>query len=518
MKILNLNHIKLRVFLLFGLAWELYFTPVTSYAHGFGERYDLPVPLWLYISGAGMAVVLSFGIIGIFVKRTEHTFDYPRLNLLRWRIGRALVSPTLVLSLKVISVLLLVLVVISGFIGSSVSTKNITPVFVWVIWWVGIAFFSALIGNIWVLINPWKICFEWIESLYRRVSLSGMLARNLPYPEKIGAWPGFILFFCFAWIELVFPHSAEPVNIAWMAIVYSVITWGGMFIFGKEHWLGHGEAFSLIFGFLARFAPTELRVTDTNICKSCKAGCLDSDGLCIDCNYCFRIAHPQKRELNLRPYSVGLLRNENVTPSIMALLMLILSTITFDGFEATPVWETIQKWLGTISPHLSHEMVASTISLICFSAMFILTYLVFSALMKITSRTQSSIIEIACVFVYSLIPISLAYHLAHYLTYLLIQGQLIFPLISDPFGFGWNLFGTAHYKVNIAIVGAKFAWYTAVIAIVLGHIIAVYIAHLISLRTIQDHNSALRSQYPMLVLMVGYTMVSLWILAQPIAS
>jgi hypothetical protein len=95
---------------------------------------------------------------------------------------------------------------------------------------------------------------------------------------------------------------------------------------------------------------------------------------------------------------------------------------------------------------------------------------------------------------------------------------LVFPLISDPFGFGWNLFGTAQYKVNIAIVGAKFAWYTAVIAIVLGHIIAVYIAHLISLRTIQDHNSALRSQYPMLVLMVGYTMVSLWILAQPIAS
>ena len=156
-------------------------------AHGFGERYDLPVPLWLYISGAGMAVVLSFGIIGIFVKRTEHTFDYPRLNLLRWRIGRALVSPTLVLAIKVISVLLLVLVVFSGFIGSSVATKNITPVFVWVIWWVGIAFFSALIGNIWVLINPWKICFEWIESLYRLfVRLSGDACKKSPLSRKIG--------------------------------------------------------------------------------------------------------------------------------------------------------------------------------------------------------------------------------------------------------------------------------------------------------------------------------------------
>ena len=518
MKYLNLIHIKLRFVFLFWLTWELYFTPVISYAHGFGERYDLPVPLWLYISGAGIAVILSFGIIGIFVKKTNKTFDYPRLNLLNWRIGRALVSPTLVLSFKVISVLLLVLVIISGLIGTSVATKNIAPVFVWVIWWVGVAFFSALLGNIWTLINPWKISFEWIECLYKRVGLPGELARNLSYPERLGVWPGFVLFFCFAWTELVFPHSAEPVNIAWMAIVYSAITWGGMFFFGKEHWLGHGEAFSLIFGFLARFAPTELRVTDTDVCKTCKSGCLDHDKQCIDCSYCFKTAAPHKRELNLRPYSVGLLRNENVSPSIMSLLMLILATITFDGFEATPVWETIQKWLGTISPFLRHEMVASTISLICFSAIFILTYLVFSALMKIASRTQNTIIEIACVFVYSLIPISLAYHLAHYLTYLLIQGQLIFPLISDPLGIGWNLFGTAHYKVNIAIVGAKFAWYTAVIAIVLGHIIAVYIAHLISLRTIQDHSSALRSQYPMLVLMVAYTMVSLWILAQPIAS
>ena len=518
MKNMNLNHIKPRVIFLFWLTWELYFTPDISYAHGFGERYDLPVPLWLYISGAGMAVVLSFGIIGIFVKRTDHTFDYPRLNLLRWRIGRALVSPAIIVSIKIISVLLLVLVIISGFIGNSVPTKNIAPVFVWVIWWVGVAFISALVGNVWMLINPWKICFEWMESLYRLFGFPGEVSRNLPYPERIGVWPGFLLFFCFAWVEIVFPHSAIPANIAWMAIVYSVITWGGMFLFGKERWLSHGEAFSLIFGFLARFAPTELRVTDTNICKTCKDGCLDRDGQCINCNYCFRRADPKKRELNLRPYSVGLLRNENVSPSIMALLMLILATITFDGFEATPVWETIQKWFGTISPHLRQEMVASTISLICFSGIFIVTYLGFSALMKITSRTQSSIIEIACVFVLSLIPISLAYHLAHYLTYLLIQAQFIIPLISDPFGFGWNLFGTAHYKVNIAIVGAKFAWYTAVIAIVLGHIIAVYISHLISLRTIQDHSSALRSQYPMLVLMVGYTMVSLWILAQPIAS
>ena len=150
---------------------------------------------------------------------------------------------------QVFSVLFLVLVLFSGFIGSPVATKNIAPVFVWVIWWVGVAFFSALVGNIWMLINPWKISFEWIESLYRLFGLPGEVARNLPYPERMGVWPGFLLFFCFAWIELVFPHSAEPSNIAWMALVYSVITWGGMFLFGKERWLAMGKPSRLFLGF-----------------------------------------------------------------------------------------------------------------------------------------------------------------------------------------------------------------------------------------------------------------------------
>ncbi len=101
---------------------------------------------------------------------------------------------------------------------------------------------------------------------------------------------------------------------------------------------------------------------------------------------------------------------------------------------------------------------------------------------------------------------------------LVIQGQFIIPLVSDPFGFGWDLFGSADYRVNIGIINAKFVWFTSVAAIVLGHIIAVYIAHVISLRTVSNHSSALRGQYPMLLLMVSYTVTSLWIIAQPIVS
>ena len=126
--------------------------------------------------------------------------------------------------------------------------------------------------------------------------------------------------------------------------------------------------------------------------------------------------------------------------------------------------------------------------------------------------------DVAGYFILSLIPIAIAYHLAHYFSYLLIAGQYIIPLVSDPLGLGWNLFGTIEYRIDIGIVNAKFVWYLAVVAIVFGHAMAVYVAHFMAIRVFFDRKSALRSQFPMLVLMVLYTMISLWILSQPIIS
>jgi hypothetical protein len=132
--------------------------------------------------------------------------------------------------------------------------------------------------------------------------------------------------------------------------------------------------------------------------------------------------------------------------------------------------------------------------------------------------SRLSTLEIVRSFAFTLVPIAIGYHLAHNHTFLLIQGQYVIPLASDPFGFGWNLFGTAHYRVDIAIVGATFAWYTAVIAILTGHIAAVYLAHRKAIEIIDTRSAALRSQVPLTALMVVYTFVSLSILAEPITE
>jgi hypothetical protein len=111
-----------------------------------------------------------------------------------------------------------------------------------------------------------------------------------------------------------------------------------------------------------------------------------------------------------------------------------------------------------------------------------------------------------------------AYHLAHYFSLLLTAGQFVIPLASDPFGFGWNLFGTAGYKVDLGILSPYVFWYSAVALIVAGHAVAVFVAHLEAWRLFGNRRAALASQVPLLVLMVAYTMLSLWILAQPIVG
>jgi hypothetical protein len=124
--------------------------------------------------------------------------------------------------------------------------------------------------------------------------------------------------------------------------------------------------------------------------------------------------------------------------------------------------------------------------------------------------------HMAGLFVLSLVPIAIAYHLAHYLTLFAIAGQFIIPLASDPFGWGWNLFGTTLYRIDIGLIDAKLLWYVCVGAIVLGHMIAVWVGHATASIALGNGRIAFRSQRPLLVLMVCYTMLSLWILAQPI--
>jgi len=518
----------------FTIAVLMFVMPLTAHAHGFAQRYDLPVPLALYVTGAAVAVALSFVVIAFFVRGRRPAEDYPRFNLLGTPVGRVLAHPLLLVFVRLASVALLVLIVVAGLLGDPNPFKNIAPTLVWVIWWVGFAYVSGLVGDLWAVINPWKAVYAAAEYFVRYNKPNARLSLSVTYPKWLGDWPAVFLFLWFVWAELVWPASDVPTSLAYAVIIYSCITWVGMFVFGKHIWLRHGEVFSLAFSLLARFAPTEVRVTNRELCSSCNAAeCQRHDAHCINCYECFERVAANEREWNLRPWAVGLLTEKPISLSRMVFVVVMLSSVTFDGLLATPLWSEVARWI-ILSEELRPLIISlqgitgdavaatSTLALLFFIVVFQLVYLLFSALTRwaIPSavRAEVSLGKVARLFVLSLIPIALAYHLAHYLSFLLIVGQYMIPLSSDPLGLGWDIFGTSLYMVNIGIVDARFVWYTSVITIIVGHIIAVYLAHVMAIRTFRDNRTALLSQIPMLILMVGYTMISLWMLAQPVVE
>lgn len=485
-------------------------------AHGFGDRYDLPVPLALWVAGAAIAVVLSFLVIGIFVRGPATAGRYPRINLLRWTWARLLVHHRVWLGAQTVSIALLVLIVTAGVVGSQNPMRNLAPTAIWVVWWVGFAYVSALVGDVWKVVNPWSALFALGE---RFVGVDPGGEPLVAYPRALGAWPAVLLFGAFAWTELVFEGRAVPAHLALIIVGYSVITGVGMAMFGRVVWLRHGDPFAVAFGLLARFAPTELRVNNTRRCRGCRAECGGAKGECVNCLECFRRAPAAEREWNLRPFAVGLFTTERVSSSLEVFVLLLLASVTFDGFMATPPWATIESRLYAGLPGSPDFRLTAgaTVGLVGFAVLFVVVYRAFAGWIA-RAGGQPSASRIGRVFVLSLVPIALAYHLAHYFSYLLIQGQLAIPLASDPLGFGWNLFGTAGFRPDIGLVDARFTWYMAVTAIVAGHIVAVYVAHVIALREFASYRAVLRSQLVMLLLMVGYTTASLWIIAQPIVE
>ena len=190
------------------------------YAHGFGPRYSLPLPLNYFLVGAGATVALSFVVIGLFVNAREGEFSYPRLDLLSIGIiGPILKSGVLLTVIKVLSVASFVLLLATSLFGTNKPIENLSPTFVWIIWWVGMGYVSALIGNLWMLVNPWKIVYEWGEKL-----LGGSEDGLFDYPEEWDVWPAIMLFLMFAWLENVYAAATIPFNLGLLVIGYSAIT------------------------------------------------------------------------------------------------------------------------------------------------------------------------------------------------------------------------------------------------------------------------------------------------------
>ena len=460
-------------------------------------------------------------MIGFFTRDYSRTFTYPRFNLLTSPLSRISFVYKFDVLLRIASVLIFLLIILTGLFGNQRPVDNLAPTFVWVIWWVGFAFFVSLIGNIWAFLNPWKIVFTWWEALYESFSDTDKYKAPFRYPAKLGMWPGVALFLVFAWMESAFVDSVVPRILANFVIVYSLVTWSGMLLFGKHEWLRYGEVFSIVFGLMSKFSMTEVRVLDLEVCRDlCPDDCRIENGDCVDCYECFD--RSQNREFNLRPPIVGITSASSISPSGFAMVMLLLAMVSFDGFSATPEWVSIQTFFILKFPTLTYQffnggLIANSIGLVITPVFFGGVFVLFLKLIcYLVGAKRSNVSILIGAFSFSLLPIAIVYNYAHFTSLLIVQGQQLILLISDPFGIGWDLFGTATYQIDFGIINPLYLWLFVISLIVIGHIASVYLAHLKALQLYRKSDIALKSQIPMLVLMVLYTMVSLWIVSRPI--
>lgn len=476
--------------------WLFLVVPNIAAAHFFGSIYTLPIPFWMYAYGASGALVASFAIVAYFVSQPVADERLKSLDLTDSFIVKAIDRARLLTILQGVSVFSLILAIAAGLFGNQNPFDNFCVSVFWVGFFLGFIYLSALLGNICVLLNPWRVLMEWLDRRRRGSSSSN----RVKYPDWLGYWPALVLYILFIWIEL-FGHFG-PRSLALTLCLYTLITLLCASFFGPQTWIRYGEFFGIIIELVAKMAPLQ-----------------------------FSLSPRERYRLALRPPMTGLIAGSADRSSLVIFALFMLSSTAFDGAHETSPWIAI-FWKGLYplidssvkrlstrpyetSASLYYAWQWSMLALLPFFYYGI--YLGFILLTKHSIRCKWTVRELSLRFAFTLIPIAFVYNISHYYTLLITEGPRLLASISDPFGVGWNLFGIRHLADLTIVPGTGFVWHSQVGLILAGHVVSVYLSHVQALRTFSNPREATLSQLPMLVLMVIFTASGLWILSLPIA-
>ncbi|MFL5952927.1 MAG: hypothetical protein ACJ76I_02300 [Gaiellaceae bacterium] len=444
-------------------------------AHAAPISYRFPLPIWLYVVGGGAAVLLSAPAAALAVRDTDvrerrgpDVYPYVRwLGPLVTTIGALVVVEALAAGL------------FSTTDQSQEFLENPVTVLTWVDFWVGLGISAWLVGNIYERVAPLNVAGR---ALDRALARGGV--QPLAYPRRLGQWPAVVLLLVWSWMELIWPPAKEPRWLALILLSYMLVTLVGAAVYGAEAWLANVELFSVFARTLSRFSPLELRPFVPE----------------------HWAATPRtERAARLRPYGAGLRTDPPLPDGGAAFVIGALATVVFDGWSSTDKFASFQEWFWQRWSFLArHVEVLQTLSMIAVVALFVGAYL-------LVTRWQAR--EVAV----TLIPIAAVYFTAHYFSYLLIAGQATLGVVVDPFGHSWNPLGWGEYPISIGVAPPGLIWWIQVLLIVCGHVAAVFAAHRLALRG-ATRGRAFIMQLPLVLLMVGYTVAGLWVLAQQIRA
>lgn len=475
-----LRFLSVLVFLLF---------PGAALSHSAERGLVMLLPTGYYIAGGALAVLITFILVSL--ARTEWL-----AVLVNYR--RAIFSLPVISNIwsSNLSFLLLLLLVIAGLTGSSDPLSNPLPLFIWTLWWVGFTLLQFLVGNLWNHLNPWSGPV-W---LLRR--FSSLKIPPFKFPRALGYSPAILFYFGFIWFELVDLAPENPPRLAIAISIYWSVHFIGILLFGEQTWRSRAEPFSIFFRLVGHCSPlVRERHMDAKLGR-------------------------QKVRFYLTWPGRSLVFLPALTLSGTLFVLLTLSSVSFDGFSKTFTW---LSWTGINPldfPGRSVVQFENTLG-ICLGFTVLATLFSCAVLFggKIaTGNNQGSgsapWVAASGRLVYSIIPISIAFHLAHYLTVLLVNGQYALIAFADPFNMGWTsdshaLHVTTSFLSNIYSV--SIIWTIQTVVIVIGHILGIVVAHLIAKELYHSSNQSMWvtgiSQAFMAILMVGYTVFGLWLLS-----
>jgi hypothetical protein len=448
-------------------------------AHGIGGVRDLPVPESFFFSTAAIILVVSFILLGALWRRPQ--LEQRGEGVLLGGVLQAVYASRILRALvQAASVALFLVVLFSALFGTEVELRNFTPTFVYVIFWLGLPLLSVTLGDVWRVLSPWRAVADAVVWVLER---AGYEARPLySFPERLGRYPAAVALFAFVALELAHPRPAAPRTLAIAISLYTYWALAGMAVYGRETWTRSGEGFAVMFNLLSRIAPIGVR----------------------------------ERRVVVRWPFTGLGGVDRV-PGTLVFVAVMLGSTSFDGFSRTSTWQNL---LGDVRERLVdrslavNDLATTGVNLLGLAALVgavVLTYVVAVESARRLVRAPRNLVPD---FVLSLVPIALGYMVAHYFSLFVLQGQFIFFLASDPLGRGWDLFGTADVQPDLTLLSPNTIWYVQVVALVVGHVAGLAIAHDRAVALFENRENALRSQYPMLALMVLYTVGGLWLLSQ----
>jgi hypothetical protein len=441
-----------------------------AWAHTSERGQVMLLPTELYVAGGAAVVAASVVLVALLPLLRREAVQSPMISVLRLTPAQRAV-PSLA------GLAMLAILIMAGFLGPPDPIANPLPGAVWTLWWTALTILTIAFGNLWAAVNPWS-------GLYAILRPSG--EPLVHYPSAAGQWPAVVLFLAFAWFELVYPTPFDPIRLATVLAAYVALTFAGLFLFGRV-WLEKAECFSVYFRMVAWLSPLQWRVRD--------------GGLCL--------------RLVLPGTALG---GDDEGQVSGAFILLALSTVSFDGFMRTFFWAGVIGFNPLEYPGRSALIGESTVGLLAMYACLAAGFWLAMTLGRMLAPEVKKFTGL----VGSIVPIALAYHLAHYLPDLPIGLMQEAKALSDPFGTGLDLFGTANLQPPASLLMdhhvAELVYRSQTAIIVAGHVIAVAAAHAMAAKQAGSARAAILGLLPLNAAMVVYTMFGLWLLSTPVVG